>query len=239
MGDEQSRLVEPISQVEELLLQFHTGHWIKRAKRFVQQQQRRICCECAGDTHPLTLAAGQLAGIARGELRRRKPDLSQEMLHAGIDVAGLPTLQTGNQSDIGGYSEMRKEARILDHVPDPTPQPDQIPGGRGYTLDQDITGAWQEQAIHHFQGGSLARATTTQEHQGFSSFDIETEIVENIFLTDASRNLSEGDKRTHALNRRPGTRERTAPPWPPPPPQRRHAWWSRVARRRPRRPRDG
>ena len=54
MGDEQRRLVEPISQVEELLLQFHTGHWIKRAKGFVQQQQRRICCECAGNPHPLT-----------------------------------------------------------------------------------------------------------------------------------------------------------------------------------------
>ena len=36
MGDEQSRLVEPISQVEKLLLQFHTGHWIKGAKGFVQ-----------------------------------------------------------------------------------------------------------------------------------------------------------------------------------------------------------
>jgi hypothetical protein len=35
MGDEQSRLIEPISQFEELLLQFNTGHWIKRAKGFV------------------------------------------------------------------------------------------------------------------------------------------------------------------------------------------------------------
>lgn len=121
MGDEQRRLIEPISQVEELLLQFHTGHWIKRAKGFVQQQQRRICCECAGDPHPLTLAPGQLAGITRGELRRRQSDLSQEIVHTGIDVAGLPTLQTRNQSDIGGHSEMREEARILDHVPDPTP----------------------------------------------------------------------------------------------------------------------
>ncbi len=38
MGDEQSGLVEPIAQVEELLLQFHTGHRIERAKGFVQQQ---------------------------------------------------------------------------------------------------------------------------------------------------------------------------------------------------------
>jgi hypothetical protein len=93
---------------------------------------------------------------------------------------------------------MRKETCILNHVPDPTPQPDQVPGGRGYTLDQDSTGTRQEQAIHHFQGGGLARAATTQEHQRLAGFDIETEIVQNIFLTDASRNLSEGDKRTHA-----------------------------------------
>ena len=38
MGDEQSCFLEPIAQVEELLLQVYTGHWIKRAKRFVQQQ---------------------------------------------------------------------------------------------------------------------------------------------------------------------------------------------------------
>ena len=77
MSDEQSRLVEPIAQVEKLLLQFHACHRIKRAKGFVQQQQRRICREGTGDPHSLTLTAGQLAGIARGELRRRKPDLSQ------------------------------------------------------------------------------------------------------------------------------------------------------------------
>ena len=128
-----SRAVLPslIPQVEELLLQFHTGHRIKRAKGFVQQQQRRICRERTGDPHPLTLTAGQLAGIARGELRRRKPDLSQQRLDARVDIAELPTFQTRNQSDIGGHSEMRKEACILNHVTDSTPQPDQVPGGGG------------------------------------------------------------------------------------------------------------
>ena len=58
MGHEQRCCVEPLTQVEELLLQFHTGHRIKRAKGFVQQQQRRICCERAGDSHPLTLTTG-------------------------------------------------------------------------------------------------------------------------------------------------------------------------------------
>ena len=74
---------------------------------------------------------------------------------------------------------MRKEACILDHVADSTPQPDQVPGGRGNTLDRDLAGAWQEQAIHHFQGGGLARPATTQEHQGLAGIHIETEIVQN------------------------------------------------------------
>ena len=87
MGDEQSCFLEPIAQVEELLLQFYTSHRIKRPKGFVHQQQRWICRECAGDSHPLTLTAGQLAGIACGELRRRKPDLSQQVLDASVDLA--------------------------------------------------------------------------------------------------------------------------------------------------------
>ena len=119
-------------------------------------------------------------------------------MHPRVDVVDRPSFQPRNQSHIGGHSEMRKEARILDDIPDPTSQSDQVPGSRGYAFDRDIAGAWQEQAIHHFQGGGLARAATAQEHQGFSGFDVETEIVQNIFLTDASRNVSKGDKRTHA-----------------------------------------
>ena len=87
MGDEQSRLAEPIAQIDEHVLQFHASHRIKRAKGFVQQQQRRIRCQRTGDPHALTLTAGQLTGIACGELRRRKSDLSQQQLDARVDIA--------------------------------------------------------------------------------------------------------------------------------------------------------
>ena len=93
MGDEQRRLPEFVAQVDEHVLQFHTSHRIKRAKGFIQQQQRRIRRECAGDPHPLTLTAGQLAGIACGELRRRKSDLSQQCLDASVDIGGLANLR--------------------------------------------------------------------------------------------------------------------------------------------------
>jgi len=186
MGDEQSRLAEPIAQINEHVLQFHTSHRIKRAKGLVQEQHWRICRECAGDSYPLTLTAGQLAGIACGKLNWRKADLSQQILDARSNLAQGPTFQTRNQSDIGGHSEMRKQACILNHVADSTPQLDQVPGGCGCTLDRDLAGTRQEQAIHHLQGGGLAGPTTPQEHQRLAGFDIETEIVQNIFLTDAS-----------------------------------------------------
>src|SRR5215831_12864725 len=135
MGDEQSCLTEFIAQVEELLLQFHTSHRIKRTEGLIQQQHRRICRKRTRDTHPLALTAGQLAGIAHGELRRRKPDLSQQRLDTRVNVAERPTLQPWNQSNIGGHSEMRKEACILNDVSNPTPEPDQVPCGGGDTLD--------------------------------------------------------------------------------------------------------
>src|SRR4026208_517553 len=158
MGDEQRALAEFVAQVEELLLQLHASHGIQCTKRFIQQQQGRICCERAGDPYPLTLTAGQLARIARGELRWGKPDLSQQILNASVDLVGWPAFQTRDQSNIGGDSKMRKESCLLNYVDDSPPQPDQVPGGRANTLDRDLAGTRKQQAIHHFQRGGPAGA---------------------------------------------------------------------------------
>ena len=88
VGDEQCRLAKCVAQVEELLLQFHTRHGIKRAKGFVHQQHGRVRRQRAGDSHPLALTAGQLPWIACGELRRGKPDLAQQILDPPFDIAG-------------------------------------------------------------------------------------------------------------------------------------------------------
>lgn len=58
MGDEQSCLAEFVAQIDELLLQFNTGHRIKRTEGFIQQQHRRIGCQRTCNPHPLPLAAG-------------------------------------------------------------------------------------------------------------------------------------------------------------------------------------
>src|SRR3982751_3684998 len=93
---------------------------------------------------------------------------------------------------------MRKETGVLNHITDSTPEFDEVPGGGGDTLDRHLAGAWQEQTIHHSQGSGLSRPAAPQQHQCLAGFDIEAEVVQNISLTEASRDLPERDQRTHA-----------------------------------------
>jgi hypothetical protein len=164
MGNEQRRLPKFVAQVNEHVLQFHTRHRIKRAKRFIQQHQGRIRREGAGDAHSLTLTARQLAGIPLGELCRRKPNLIQQRLDASLDLGRWPAFEARDQSYIGSHREVRKEPAFLNDIPGSTFETDWIPAGRRSVLNQDLAGTGQEQGIHHFQGSGLARAATTQEH---------------------------------------------------------------------------
>ena len=121
MGDEQGCLAEFVAQVDEHVLQFHTRHRIKRAKGFVQQQQRRIGCERAGNPYSLTLTAGQLAGIARGELRRWKPDLSQQIVDAPLQNKRVPETDYSFEALIkaqsqGDYAALKQRRRRIVRV---------------------------------------------------------------------------------------------------------------------------
>ena len=49
----------------------------------------------------------------------------------------------------------------------------------------------KSRAVHHFQRGGLAGPAPAEEHQRLAGFHIETEIVENDFLTEASRHFPE------------------------------------------------
>src|SRR5207249_9577334 len=62
---------------EKLALELQARDRIKRAEWLVKQQERRVCGQGAGHTHPLALPAGQLTGIAPGVLFGRKADLRE------------------------------------------------------------------------------------------------------------------------------------------------------------------
>ena len=88
------------------------GHrHIEGGHRLVQQQQLRLCGQRPGDRHPLSLAAGELAGPPSGELGH--PHLIQPVL--GVCVGRLPA-HPGDpraEGDVLDHAEMREQQRIL------------------------------------------------------------------------------------------------------------------------------
>src|SRR5690554_7276630 len=58
---------------------------VEIAQRFIQQQQTRLFNQCAGDGHPLLLAAGELGGPAIEQLDRKSTRLNSS--HVRISYA--------------------------------------------------------------------------------------------------------------------------------------------------------
>ena len=82
MGDEHDRLADLLLQAQELVLQPGPVDRIDRPERLVHQHQRWIGRERAGDAHPLTLAAGQLARITSADLLGVEADQLEQLAYA-------------------------------------------------------------------------------------------------------------------------------------------------------------
>jgi hypothetical protein len=63
VGDHYNRLLQALENFLQLILQTGTDHRIKRAKRLIEQQHRRLKHERAHQAHPLPLAAGEFDWI--------------------------------------------------------------------------------------------------------------------------------------------------------------------------------
>ena len=73
VGDQQARPGE-VGQVPlQLGLHVKTGAGVQRGQRFVQQQQGGLPGQRAGQRHALRLPAGQLTGLAVGEVGQSEP----------------------------------------------------------------------------------------------------------------------------------------------------------------------
>ena len=77
----------PRNEVEDLRLHRH----VERRGRLVAHEERRAAGERARDRHPLALAAGELVRKLR-RIRRREPDLPQQLVHARHHAIGRQQL---------------------------------------------------------------------------------------------------------------------------------------------------
>ena len=73
VGDQQARPGEVGQVALELGLHVKAGAGVQRGQGFVQQQQGWLPGQRAGQRHPLRLPAGQLAGLAVGQVGQPEP----------------------------------------------------------------------------------------------------------------------------------------------------------------------
>ena len=134
MRHEDRRLPDLPSQREELALQLDAGDRVQRAERLVEEQDRRVGRQRAGDADTLALAPGELTRVAGGELRGRQLDLLEQGVRAGADLLGGPAFQARHEADVLLDGEVREQARVLNDVADPPPETNRVPrhGGRAF-----------------------------------------------------------------------------------------------------------
>ena len=82
-----------VLQADELELQALTRDRVYRAERLVEEESRRVYCQCSSHADPLALAAGELVGIAIAKRRRIETDEGQQLVDARAGAVAAPVRQ--------------------------------------------------------------------------------------------------------------------------------------------------
>ena len=171
---------EPDLGLDALELDLHLAAQleVERAERLVEQQHLGVVDQRAGQCHALLLAAGELVGLAPGELRHLHE--LEGVVGPGGGVLLLAAL--GPEGDVVADRQVREEGVGLeDGVDRPLvgPRagqvglPDHHPAGRGLLQPGD-----------HPQGGGLAAARRTEQGEEGAPRDVEVNAVDGDEVTE-------------------------------------------------------
>jgi len=132
-----------------------------------------VAHHCAGQGHPLSLAAGELARLALEQ------PLDAEHLRRPLDLTGdalsRRALRLEGKGDVPGHGEVRVQRVALEDHGD-------LPGARRQLVhhaatDQDVAGGLGFQSGDHPEQGGLATARWPEEHQELALVDHEVDTV--------------------------------------------------------------
>ncbi len=97
----------------ELALHLAAQGHVEGAQRLVEQQDRRLDDQCAGQRHALPLAAGELVDATRAEAREPDQGQCRLDLRRALGPRHAPHGQT--EADIAGDRQVREQGIVLEH----------------------------------------------------------------------------------------------------------------------------
>ena len=158
--------MEALQQVAQHILHFRPGQRVQCAEGLVHQQQFGFRRQRPRQADTLALSAGKLIGQAAGKGRIIQSDLGKQLARTLGDLLLGAALDFEHRADIALGVEVRKEARLLDHVPDRTPQGDRIPIRGGLCFHHHPSRGRLDQAVYHAQQRGLSRPAAPQQRGG-------------------------------------------------------------------------
>ncbi|MCY1531503.1 hypothetical protein D9M68_667310 [compost metagenome] len=175
VGDVDHREAELVVQALDLELHLFAQLLVQGAERFVHQHDVRREDQCAGQCHPLPLAAGELAGIAVAEVLQL--DQGQVLVDLGVDL--FPGLLADLQrvGEVLADGHVRKQCVLLEHHADVA-----LVGrdaGDLAAVDQDLSAGHVLEAGEHHQAGGLSGTGRAEQGDELALGHIQIEVLDH------------------------------------------------------------
>ena len=113
VGDEHDGGAGLAADPDQLVLHPLAGHLVERAERLVHQQQPRPLGQRPGDRDALLHAAGELVGVALGEVAEARP-ASSSSVDPRLARGAVDAVQLERQLDVGGDRAPRQQPGLLE-----------------------------------------------------------------------------------------------------------------------------
>jgi hypothetical protein len=128
--------------------------------------------------HALALAARELGGVAAAILSGVQAHQREQLVGTGPLTLLVPADESRDHRHIPPHGEVREEADLLDHVPDPPAQGGDVLGHDVRPVQEDFAGRRLDQAVDHLEAGRLAATGRSHQNADGSGRDLEREVVD-------------------------------------------------------------
>ena len=177
MGDEDDGLPQLGLDAGHLALEVAAHERVDGAEGLVHEEHLGVGGQCPGHTDPLGLAAGELVGVAPGQIAVEVEHV-HELEGPAPGVVAVGALEAGYEGDVVDDAPVRQQPRVLHDVADGATQGHGIAGGDVLVIDEDPSAGGLHHAVDHAQQGRLATAGRSQQDGGGAGLDTGGEGVD-------------------------------------------------------------
>ena len=169
--------------VAELAAQFT----IEVGEGFIEQQQLRLRCQCAGQGYPLLLAAGEFVGEALAEVLQ-----VHQFEHLGGDPVFVRMLANA-EGDVVCHAQVREQCVVLEHHADPPflRREGETGAGDGLSRQLDFPFVDGFKAGDGSQGGGLATAGGAEQAANVAGIEVQVEVLYNALVLVAAGQVAQ------------------------------------------------